>query len=169
MTPKDMIAIKSDYIRENLPVPLGTAGKAVGNSDSWLGLALKKGLMRRPHLERLCDIYGLDIRQASAEEPKKEPKKKQDLTEALTQNTELVTEYIKDLGKIQTDILRELKETRREQKELLEKLTKAFHELDVFARNFAPDMKAQHMKEANTLNILSNYIQQKGEQIVCRK
>lgn len=177
MAKTKLVDIDPVYIKEYLAskgISNPAAGQMVRRSSKFISSALNRRRIDEGILAFLCSMTGMDEERAKTipqkkqkEEPKEEPQEKA-ADDALMLHTEMVVSYMQDLGKIQTDTLRELRELRHEQKELITKLTAELHELNVYIKNDAPASKGQRTAINNNLSMILNYIQKKGEQ-QCRK
>ena len=107
-----------NYICEK-GLKITTLSKEMGHEQSYLTNMLKKGSIPQQELKLLCLITGMDEKNVT--QMKTVPEKQEALSD---QNTELIISYIQDLGKIHTDMLREIKEL----KEMLGKNLTDIHE-----------------------------------------
>lgn len=146
----------------------------IGKSHSYLSVVIPKGEIDKTAMMLLCHNTGMDFKKATEEETAtiltkaaihSNPVYTQGVSsEELKELTELVITYIQDLGKINSDILRELKEAKTALKELAEKHNREFHELDVYIRNAGADARKSRESMNNTLSKTHNYLERKLEQ-----
>lgn len=114
--------VNTAYIKDYLSKSGGKVtalSKEMGHEQSYLTNMLKKGSIPQPELKLLCLITGMDEKKVTQMDAV--PEKQEALSD---QNTELIISYIQDLGKIHTDMLREIKEL----KEMLGKSLTDIHE-----------------------------------------
>ena len=176
-TQTQKVHINGKYIREHFKkhgLNLAQESRNIGKSNGYLHQILKAGSVDKTAMLLLCHNTDMDFVRATAkEEPlKKELSEKDTPTNStggvtpgeLRELTELVVSYIQDLGKIHTETLRELKETKLLIKEMAEKNQREFHELDIYLRNSGAEARKSREAMNNNLVNISNYIQRKLEQ-----
>ncbi len=145
----------------------------IGKSKAYLSNAIAKHELDKTAMLLLCHNTGMDFVTAT---DKEEPEKALVKTDApavagggvtpseLRELTELVISYIQDLGKIHTETLRELKETKLQIKEMTEKHNREFHELDIYLRNSGAEARKSREAMNSNLSMIHNYLQRKLEQ-----
>lgn len=163
------------YFKENHLVQ-GQESVNIGKSYSYLSVVLPKGEIDKTALMLLCHNTGMDYDRATSKDTEKvsvkakggthsEPVIAQGVTsEELKELTELVITYIQDLGKIHSDTLRELKETKTLLKEVTDKHYREFHELGIYIRNAGAEARKSRETMNNTLSTTHNYLERKLEQ-----
>lgn len=175
------VNINQEYIRKYFAehnLALQTESKGIGKSRSYLHAMFKLGSMDKTGMLLLCHNTGMDFEKATALPVKKEatisikntnthsePAITQGVTkEELRELTELVISYMQDLGKIHSDTLRELRETRTALKEVLDKESRELHDLSIYIKNSGAEARKSRETTNNNLNTIYNYIHKKGEQ-----
>lgn len=177
--PKKLIPINAEYIRDNIKgkgLTYTDLSIQMGKEQSYISYCLRRAEMAPAEIKFLSLLTGMDevqmkvipkLNPVSASDLLKEDEKPSDAFKtyaAINENTELVISYMQDLGKIQTEILRELKETRNLIKEMTEKHNREFHELDIYLRNSGAEARKSREATNNNLINIHNYIQRKLEQ-----
>lgn len=129
---KQMEAITSVKINvDALKAAFKKAGRTYAEADRMFGLTTNRisscmyqGSMRQDELERICMLLNVKFEDMKAKEPEKLKEQKepgvkaggeayeQAMLYAVTNASKQIVSYIQDLGKIQTDLLREIKELR---------------------------------------------------------
>lgn len=172
------VYVNKDYIREYCKengISLKQASIDIGKSRSYLNsVAFKSEEIDMTTMLLLCHVTGMDFDEATKKVVPVEPAPVHKAVQAvpvstvtqddLKELTELVITYIQDLGKIHTDTLRELKETKSMLKESIDKQQREFHELDVHLRNIGAEARKSREAMNNTLNKTHNYLERKLEQ-----
>lgn len=133
--------INVEYLRERLKASgkkAADVSKEMGFAGNYLSVSFAEKRMNDTALRLLCSVIDADY--GKAKEDRQATKPAADVTGGVTADelkelTELVVSYIQDVGKIQSDVVRELRELKTKQIEQEEKLNKTLHELDVFMRN----------------------------------
>lgn len=160
------------YFKEN-NINLRQESLNIGKSKAYLSNAIAKRELDKTAMLLLCHNTGMDFGSATAKEEPEKALVKTDTAAVsgggvtpseLRELTELVISYIQDLGKIHTETLRELKETKLLIKEMTEKHNREFHELDIYLRNSGAEARKSREAMNNNLVNISNYIQRKLEQ-----
>lgn len=123
-------------------------GSEMGCADSYISMCLSRGTMGKTELLFLCDKTGVDYEKAtSTEKPVKD---------CGSDMAEIIVSYIQDVGKIQDDTRREVRETKAMLKETLDKLNNTLHDLDVFLRNSGAEARTWHVSTNNTMQAMTN-------------
>lgn len=173
-TPK--VPVNKAYIREYLRdhgLQATKVSEAIGKSKTYIsGTIYQVDEIDMTVMLLLCHVTGMDFDEATkkAAPVMPAPETPQSVPtgsvtpEELKELTELVISYIQDLGKIHSDVLRELKETRGMLKEVLDKHNREFHELDVYIRNAGAEARKSREATNNTLSKTHNYLERKLEQ-----
>lgn len=155
------------YVREEIKA----SGKTVTGIARELGIVpaslrtcMTRGKANKMTVLCLCNILGLDYERVTTIKPEqKDTAIPQDkaagsgitITE-INELVEIIVSYIQDVGKIQSDIIRELREMRTKEAEQLEKLNKTMHELDVYLRNEGAENRGFHKTVGNYLSGISS-------------
>ena len=181
-TQTQKVYINGKYVRQYFKanhLSLSSESLNIGKSHAYISMCLTKKEIDKTAMLLLCHNTEMDFKKATEKETvekktasvqvkdgtHQEPVIKQGVTsEELRELTELVITYIQDLGKIHTDTLRELKETKTLLKEMTEKHGREFHELDVYIRNTGAEARKSREAMNNTLSKTHNYLERKLEQ-----
>lgn len=179
-TQTQKVYINGKYVRQYFKaqhLSLASESVNIGKSHAYISMCLTRKDIDKTAMLLLCHNTGMDYKKATENDEKKtatvqvkdgthqDPVIKQGVTsEELKELTELVITYIQDLGKIHTDTLRELKETKTLLKEMTEKHNREFHELDVYIRNTGAEARKSREAMNNTLSKTHNYLERKLEQ-----
>lgn len=176
------VYINAKYVRQYFKaqhLSLASESVKIGKSNGYLSVCLTRKEIDKTAMLLLCHNTEMDYKKATEKEvaekktatvqvkdgTHQDPVIKQGVTsEELKELTELVITYIQDLGKIHTDTLRELKETKTLLKEMTEKHNREFHELDVYIRNAGAEARKSREAMNNTLSKTHNYLERKLEQ-----
>lgn len=176
------VFVNEEYIREYFKkhdLSLTKVSEDLGKNRSYLNsVAFKSGKVDKTVMLLLCNLTKMDFEEATQERTVAKEKPAQKTVQAvpvstvtqddLKELTELVITYIQDLGKIHTDTLRELKETKSMLKEAIDKQHREFHELDVYIRNIGAEARKSREAMNNTMNKTHNYLERKLEQQVSK-
>lgn len=173
-TQTQKVHINEKYIREHFKINklnFAQESRNIGKSNAYLSQMISTGAIDKTAMLLLCHNTDMDFVKATESPAQKAVKKEETLpaTGGVTQGelrelTELVVSYIQDLGKIHTETLRELKETKLQIKEMTEKHNREFHELDIYLRNSGAEARKSREAMNNNLVNIHNYIQRKLEQ-----
>lgn len=158
---KATVEINPVYLKEAIKKVGKTAAQVsreMGLDGNYLSASFNRKTMSDTTLRFLCTLIGADYKTATTMEDKKpkEPQVGGVTSDELKELTEIVISYIQELGKIESDIIRELRELRTLQKEQGEKLNKTAHELDVFIRNEGAESRSFHKTVNNYLSGISS-------------
>ena len=118
MNKQQTIKLNSDYIRNHLNETKQSrrnlSQKMGFDNPNYISAILHEGKMPAPNFKLMCILTGMDEEKATYTEPKKvepeTPSGEPDITKTMNENTELLVSYMQDLGKIHTELLREIKE-----------------------------------------------------------
>lgn len=165
-----MVPVNATYIREYLAekgLKQAKLGEELGYGKSYMQTALARGVLPMAQIKALCVVTGMDYKKATTVE--KHAEKVADTGGGVTiaelrELTEMIISYMQDLGKIQSDILRELKDMKIREKEHQEKMYNTLHDLDIYIRNAGAEARKSRITTNNNLSTIFNYIQKKGEQ-----
>lgn len=177
--PKRLIPINAEYIGTYIndhSFRRTALSEEMGYDKAFLGKCLKRAEMAPADIKFLSLLTGMDEKQMKVV-PKLNPVRACDIPDAIpdvsdafktysaiNENTEIVVSYIQDLGKILSDTLRELRETKAMFKEYIDKHGREFHELDVYLRNSGAEARKSREAMNNTLGKTHNYLERKLEQ-----
>ena len=95
---------------------------SMGMSKAFISKCIYEGKMLPSNIKHLCMLTGMDegeLLKCNVKDEQKPSVADDKLTETMTQNTELVITYIQDLGKIHSDLLREVKELKELEQSVL--------------------------------------------------
>lgn len=126
----ECVKIDSTYIKGALKkagIKHVTASRFLGMPDNGMSAALNRGSLRKETLDRLCSILDIPVEKCIAiEKPKEEtPTPEKDATSAndnaiqalifaIGQYHKDIVSYLQDLGKIQTELLRSVKDMHKD-------------------------------------------------------
>lgn len=168
------VHVNKRYIRQYLKdhnLQATKISEAIGKSKTYLsGTVYQADEIDMTVMLLLCHVTGMDFDEATKREVPVEPTPKTVsegsavTQDALKELTELIITYIQDLGKIHSDVLRELRETKAMFKEYIDKHGREFHELDVYLRNSGAEARKSREAMNNTLGKTHNYLERKLEQ-----
>lgn len=128
---KQMEAITVKINVDALKAAFKKAGRTYAEADRMFGFTTNRisscmysGSMRQDELERICMLLNVKFEDMKAKEPEKPKEQKEPVVKAggeayeqamlyaVTNASKQIVSYIQDLGKIQTDLLREINELR---------------------------------------------------------
>lgn len=148
------ITFNVEYVRNGVK----SAGKnmrilseSVGMSKNALSACLNSGRIDKLFLRYLCAELGLDYDRATTL-----PEEKPVSTVGAMDTAELIVSYIQDVGKINSDIVREVRETRGKTDEALVKLNGTLTELLALLRSMSSENRQYHTNINNKLVELNN-------------
>lgn len=113
-----VIKIDTDYIRQFMKdnkKRLDRLSTEMGHAHAFMTQRLQAGQMQISDVKLMCLLTGMKEEDVKKKEEPAPPDKSADLMQAA----ELVVSYIQDLGKIESDMLREIKELREDLKTAL--------------------------------------------------
>lgn len=123
---KGIVKLDSKYIRETLKTTghqTTALSKEMGHDGSYISACLKTGRMPCTEYRLMCLLTGLDTNRAQLTEKTKE--------QASDENCEIIVSYIQDLGKIDSEILRTMKEEHEALMKAITELTDTLKDLKV--------------------------------------
>ena len=126
------VKLDSGYIRKFFKdngLSIRGMSREMGKKEAYLESRLYSRTMALSDFKLMCLMAGM-----KEEDKQAEPEKKVDVKGCIDENTELVISYIQELGKIQTELLRELKEMKKDQKEQLEAISGKMTDLVSFIK-----------------------------------
>ena len=124
----------------------------VGMNKNALSACLNSGRIDKLFLRYLCAELGLDYDRATTL-PEEKPVAP---TGGAMDTAELIVSYIQDVGKINSDIVREVRETRGKTDEALLKLNGTLAELLALLRSMSSENRQYHTNINNKLVELNN-------------
>ena len=156
--------IENDYSQETVSI-------SIGKAKTYVNCCLAKGDMEDVALRFVCSLTGMDYGKATS----KPKKKDNDVFESLKadphvpikfavekaagsieESITVVDSDIQDLGKIQTDILRNIRDTRSQIVEELKNLNKSMAELMSLLRSMGSENRTFHVNTNNKLVEMNN-------------
>ena len=140
--------------------------RALGHHENHISANLSYGKMDIELLDKLCMILGINKNDVIRKTPPKKTQKPQGGVEKGPDpdaGTEKIVSYICDLGKIQTEMLRELHDLRSDRKELLNAVNTNILDGNVEAHNTAENVKNFAVATNQNLNKIHNLMKYGGK------
>ena len=142
----DSFIKKNGMSRREVSRSIGTEGNYVTN-------CLLKGTMNKSILLFMCTLTGMDYKEATTIGKADKPET------VSTENAELLISYIQDVGKIASDIVREVREDRTKTTEMLGLIYKELHELSTYLKSETVDKRQTHSAINNACQTMNNTTQ----------
>lgn len=132
---------------------------ALGRQENHISSCLNIGKMDEDLLEKICVILGIPV----SDVKKQPPEKREKPQGGVKSDPDKIISYICDLGKIQTDMLRELKELRNDIKELLAAVNTNILDGNTENHNAAENIKNFAVATNQNLNKIHNLMKYGGK------
>lgn len=133
---------------------------ALGRQENHIASCLNIGKMDEDLLEKICVILGIPVDSVKKQPPEKREKPQGGVTHG---DQDKIISYICDLGKIQTDMLREIKELRNGIKELLTAVNTNILDGNTESHNAAENIKNFAVATNQNLNKIHNLMKYGGK------
>lgn len=165
----EYVHIDSNKIRQGFndrKLKQSDISRALGHHENHISANLSYGKMEADLLDKLCMILGIDKADVIRKAPQEKPQKPQGGVEENPDpdaGTEKIISYICDLGKIQSELLRELHDLRGDTKELLNAVNTNILDGNVEAHNTAENVKNFAVATNQNLNKIHNLMKYGGK------
>ena len=155
------VYVNGEYIHNFLKekrLNLSGVSRDMGFSKGYIQNALALDKMDTLALKYICQTTGMDYEVATTPPGKAEENKAtgNQGTAMSMEAAEIVVEYMKDLGKILSDIIREVREDRTQNVEQLNGIKKELHELSVSLKSGNAEMAQKTRAIHNAIHQINN-------------